>query len=58
MRLHLREDSRNPKHTRLTLFINGANCGSLCLDTADADDFKKVVETGAAQHHSYQQSKS
>jgi hypothetical protein len=36
MKLHLRANETNAKHTRLTLFVNGANCGELCLLNAEA----------------------
>ena len=31
MNIHLRIDSTNAAHTRFTVFLNGANCGQLCV---------------------------
>jgi hypothetical protein len=32
MNIHLRADHTNPEHTRFTVFIDGKNCGQLCLE--------------------------
>lgn len=43
MRLHLRADSANGKHTRFTVFINGANAGQLCMNEDEAIYFHDLV---------------
>lgn len=35
MKIHLRFDDSNAEHTRATLFLNGANCGTLCAKTKE-----------------------
>ena len=34
--IHLRADSANGRHTRFTVFMNGANCGQLCMTEDEA----------------------
>jgi hypothetical protein len=46
MRIHLRGDSVSPKHTRFTVFMNGANCGELCMDNEEAVTFMAAVARG------------
>lgn len=31
IKLHLKADSANGKHTKVTVFMNGVNCGQLCM---------------------------
>ena len=47
MKLHLRFDSSNEAHTRCTVFMNGANCGQLCMTTAEALAFHDTFAFGA-----------
>lgn len=46
MKIHLRADSTNPEHTRFTTFIDGKNCGQLCMGTKDAVTFYMIVQNG------------
>lgn len=46
MTLHLRFDSANPAHTRMTLFVNGASAGQLCMRPDEADAFQLALERG------------
>ncbi len=46
MRIHLRADSANGTHTRFTVFIDGANCGQLCMNEAEACAFYLIVHNG------------
>lgn len=39
MKVHLRADSADGTHTKLTVFMNGANCGQLCMKEAEASFF-------------------
>lgn len=43
MKLHLRADSANGVHTRFTVFMNGANCGQLCMTEEEAIFFHEIV---------------
>ena len=43
MRIHLRADEANGTHTRFTVFVNGANCGELCMREEEAIFFHEVV---------------
>ena len=45
MKLHLRADSANGAHTRFTVFMNGVNCGHLCMTEKEALFFHDVVIT-------------
>ena len=36
MRTHLRADEANGTHTKFTIFMNGGNCGQLCMTEAEA----------------------
>lgn len=46
MKIHMRFDASNAEHTRITLFINGANCGQLCVRTDDAVHLHMVLAYG------------
>jgi len=43
MKLHLRADEANGTHTRFTVFMNGANCGQLCMSEDEAIFFHEVI---------------
>ena len=43
MKIHLRADEANGVHTRFTVFINGVNCGQLCMSEEEATFFHEVV---------------
>lgn len=45
MKLHLRADSANGAHTRFTVFMNGANCGELCMTEEEALFFHQIIVT-------------
>lgn len=42
MRVHLRGDEADGIHTRFTVFMNGANCGQLCMEKREANFFRDV----------------
>ena len=42
-KIHLRADSANGTHTRITVFMNGANCGTLCMTEEEAVFFHHVI---------------
>ena len=44
MRIHIRFDSSNIIHTRFTIFINGGNCGQLCMRTNEACNFHQLLQ--------------
>ena len=46
MKIHVRFDDSNERHTRLTLFIGGANCGTLALPTTDIVNFCLMLRNG------------
>lgn len=46
MKIHLRYDSTNQAHTRLTIFVNGRNTGQLCMSPDEADWFYLALERG------------
>lgn len=43
MKVHLRADEANGTHTRFTIFINGGNCGQLCMREEEAVYFHELV---------------
>ena len=43
MKLHLRADSVNTFHVRFTVFMNGANCGQLCMTDEEATFFHNII---------------
>jgi len=43
MKVHLRADEANGHHTKFTIFMNGANCGQLCMEEAEAIFFHHLV---------------
>jgi hypothetical protein len=43
MKVHLRADEANGTHTRFTVFMNGANCGQLCMREDEAIYFHEVL---------------
>ncbi len=49
MRIHLRLDSANPHHITQTLFIDGANCGTLRMTTGEYQIFGVALKMGAEQ---------
>lgn len=46
MRLNLHVTTKNPVHTRAVLFIDGANCGELCVFTKDIGQLVDIIRTG------------
>jgi hypothetical protein len=44
MKLTFRIDDTNTKHTRLTVFQDGGNCGKLCMDTHAAYGLITILE--------------
>lgn len=42
-KVHLKADSANGVHTRFTIFMNGANCGQLCMREDEAIFFHDLV---------------
>lgn len=49
MKLHLRFDSFDPRHTRASLFVNGANVGQITLTNAEALWLDHILEKGCEQ---------
>lgn len=43
MKVHLRADEANGTHTKFTVFMNGANCGQLCMNEDEAIFFHHLV---------------
>ena len=43
VRLHLRADEANGTHTKVTVFMNGQNCGQLCMSEEQAIYFHHTV---------------
>lgn len=43
MKVHLRADYANGVHTRFTVFMNGGNCGQLCMREDEAVFFHDVI---------------
>lgn len=43
MKVHLRADSADGTHTKFTVFMNGANCGKLCMREEEAVFFHQLV---------------
>lgn len=43
MKIHLRADEANGTHTRFTVFMNGGNCGQLCMTEEEATCFHDMV---------------
>ena len=48
MRIHLRADSVNGIHAKITVFINGANCGQLTMREQEAKDWLYIVRSGVS----------
>jgi|GEM_PF-4772464 hypothetical protein len=46
MKVHLRFDSTDAQHTRMTLFTNGASCGQLTMSNAEAIWFHHILSKG------------
>lgn len=44
-KIHLRADSANGAHTKITVFCNGANCGQLTMTEEEATFFHHTVMT-------------
>lgn len=47
MKIHLRAVLANGHHTRFTVFMNGANCGELCMTEAEAVFFYNALGTSS-----------
>ena len=43
MKVHLRADEANEVHTKFTVFMNGANCGQLCMTEKEALHFHDII---------------
>jgi hypothetical protein len=43
IKVHLRADSANGAHTRFTVFMNGGNCGQLCMTEKEAFWFHDAI---------------
>jgi hypothetical protein len=44
MKINVRIDDNSMVHTRVTIFIDGKNCGQLTLGSADVDAFVKLLD--------------
>ena len=49
MKIHLRCGYSDSVHTHMTLFIDGASCGQLCLATEDLFHFQKILSEGVCR---------
>ena len=47
MKIHLRVNSINPRHTRFTVFMNEANCGTLVMTNEEFEKFRDLLRRGA-----------
>ena len=48
MKVHLRFDSTNDAHTRITIFVSGKNCGELAMSPAEAIWFHHILAKGCS----------
>ncbi|TET82596.1 hypothetical protein E3J38_01900 [candidate division TA06 bacterium] len=48
MKIHLRIDSSNMRHTKCTVFLNGANCGQLTTTTDEFANLHQIINLGCA----------
>lgn len=48
MDIKIRVVENNPTHTRLVVFMNGANCGTLTMLSVEAFAFTTALEKGAS----------
>lgn len=53
MKLHMRFDESNAKHTRFTVFIDGRNCGQLCCGTEDVVSLHMILAHGCSPDLDY-----
>jgi len=54
MNIHLRLDQVTGEHTHFTVFVSGANCGTLCMRSNEFQQFKALLFAGAQNnfdHH-------
>ena len=47
MKFHIRFDAVNLIHSRFTVFVDGANCGRLCMRSDEAERFVSTLAHGA-----------
>lgn len=47
MRIRIRIDENNPRHTRFTVFVDGGNCGTLTMLSVEAFVFFNILQYGA-----------
>lgn len=43
MDIHFRVNDSNKEHTRFTTFIDGKNCGDLCMGTDDFVSYQQIM---------------
>jgi len=46
LRIGVRIDGEGQAHVRLSVFVNGAHAGNLCLRVSEAQDLRKIVMSG------------
>lgn len=46
MKITLKANDTNEQHTHFTIFVNGQNCGDLCMTPNDARAFYMIVRNG------------
>jgi hypothetical protein len=46
MKLHMRIDKSDSQHTHITIFIDGKNCGNLCVGTDDVAHLHMILSHG------------
>lgn len=44
--INLRVNDKYPHHSKITVFVNGANCGDLCLKIEEFDTIRELLAMG------------
>ena len=50
MKIHIRFEGSNPTHTRMTFFLDGKNCGRLCVGTEDVVTLSMILRNGISRN--------
>jgi len=49
MKIHLKVNSSNQRHTRFTIFTNSANCGTLMMTNEEFKKFHQIIAIGCGE---------
>ncbi len=49
MEIHFNFDESDPDNTRITVSVNGSQCGEISLTTEDANGLTAIVKSGCSQ---------